>query len=341
MFSRNLFRTATRTFTAGRQQAAAQPMRTAAFASAAVATTATAAFMMGNKVEAKECCSKGKVDYDAVRKTIAGLLDNDNYDDGSYGPVLIRLAWHASGTYDIKDGSGGSNGATMRFSPESDHGANAGLHVARGLLEPVKKMYPGISYGDLWTLAGAVAVEEMGGPKIKWCPGRVDKASGNDCPPDGRLPDAAQGAQHLRDVFYKMGMNDQEIVALSGAHTFGRCHTDRSGFWGPWSRAPTTFSNLYFVELFENKWTPKRWNGPDQFEDPTGELMMLPTDLAIVQDPSFRKYAQMYYKDEAKFAQDFSAAFSKLMALGCGGSNSSNSAMLALGTLFVLGQAAK
>lgn len=54
------------------------------------------------------------MDYDAVRKDIADLLDSEEWDDGSYGPVLVRLAWHASGTYDKKTGTGGSNGATMR-----------------------------------------------------------------------------------------------------------------------------------------------------------------------------------------------------------------------------------
>jgi len=72
-----------------------------------------------------------KHDYAAVRKAIEDVLDVENYDDGSYGPVLVRLAWHASGTYDKATGTGGSNGATMRFAPESEHGANAGLAVAR------------------------------------------------------------------------------------------------------------------------------------------------------------------------------------------------------------------
>lgn len=268
--------------------------------------------------------ASSEVDYKAVRKTIADILDNENYDDGSFGPVFVRLAWHAAGTYDIKDGSGGSNGATMRFSPEADHGANAGLHIARNILEPVKKQFPGLTYADLWTLAGVVAVEEMGGPTIPWAPGRTDATSGASCPPDGRLPDASQGAQHLRDIFYKMGMNDQEIVTLSGAHTLGRCHTDRSGFWGPWTRAPTTFSNLFFQELMNNKWTPKRWKGPRQFEDPTGELMMLPTDMALMEDPVFRKQVEIYAKDEDKFNKDFAKAFSKLLALGVPGQESSS-----------------
>lgn len=66
-------------------------------------------------------------------------MEKDDYDDGSYGPVLVRLAWHASGTYDAATGTGGSNGATMRFAPEGDHGANAGLKHARDFLEPVKR----------------------------------------------------------------------------------------------------------------------------------------------------------------------------------------------------------
>ncbi len=74
--------------------------------------------------------------YDAVAKA---LWEKDDYDDGSYGPVLLRLAWHASGTYDAATGTGGSNGATMRFAPESDHGANAGLKAARDFLEPIKR----------------------------------------------------------------------------------------------------------------------------------------------------------------------------------------------------------
>lgn len=81
-------------------------------------------------------------DYQKVYDKIAALLvEHDNYDDGSYGPVLVRLAWHASGTYDAMTNTGGSNGATMRFPPEGDHGANAGLHAARDFLEPVKSEF--------------------------------------------------------------------------------------------------------------------------------------------------------------------------------------------------------
>ncbi|OAA67284.1 peroxidase [Niveomyces insectorum RCEF 264] len=78
-------------------------------------------------------------DYQAVYNEIAKQIqEQDEYDDGSYAPILLRLSWHASGTYDKETNTGGSNGATMRFSPESDHGANAGLINARNFLEPIK-----------------------------------------------------------------------------------------------------------------------------------------------------------------------------------------------------------
>ena len=105
------------------------------------------------------------------------------------GPTLVRLAWHASGTYDKATNTGGSEGATMRFAPEAEFGANAGLGLARTALEPIKKAYPEMSYADLWTLAGCVAIQYMGGPAIGWRSGRVDKPDGSFCPPDGRLPD--------------------------------------------------------------------------------------------------------------------------------------------------------
>ena len=92
-----------------------------------------------------------------------------------------------------------SNYATTRFDPESKHGANNGLNIARDLLEPIKQEFPWISYGDLWTLSGVAAVQELGGPKIPWRPGRVDGVAAQ-CTPDGRLPDASQGSDHVRNV---------------------------------------------------------------------------------------------------------------------------------------------
>jgi cytochrome c peroxidase len=98
----------------------------------------------------KDAASPQQVDYQKVYNAIADILEDENYDDGSYGPVLVRLAWHASGTYDKESGNGGSNGATMRFAPEANHGANAGLEHARNRLEIVKKKFPEITYSDLW-----------------------------------------------------------------------------------------------------------------------------------------------------------------------------------------------
>jgi len=82
------------------------------------------------------------VDYAAVRRDIASILPKKEWDDGSLAPVFVRLAWHASGTYDKTSNHGGSEGGTMRFEPESTDGANAGLEKARAFLEPIKKKTP-------------------------------------------------------------------------------------------------------------------------------------------------------------------------------------------------------
>ena len=275
------------------------------------------------------------VDYDSIRGEIADVLDNDAHDDGSLGPVFVRLAWHASGTYCKVTNTGGSYGATMRFSPEAFHGANAGLSIARNQLERIKRAHPEISYGDLWTLAAVVAIEEMGGPVVPWRSGRKDATAKvrPEATPGDRLPDAAQGAGHVRDVFYRMGFNDREIVALVGAHCLGRCHTDRSGYSGPWTRAPTAFTNMYFTELVNNTWTKKQWDGPMQYEDPTGELMMLPADMALLTDPKFSVIVKEYAADEEVFFQDFAQAFGKLLELGCPnlGDSSSDSTLMYAG----------
>ncbi|KAJ9071724.1 heme peroxidase [Entomophthora muscae] len=256
------------------------------------------------------------LDYQRVYNEIAKLLEDEDYDDGSYGPILVRLAWHASGTFDRASGNGGSGGATMRYQ-EANHGANAGLQVARNLLEPIKKKFPDITYADLWTLAGVVAIQEMGGPTILWRPGRSDDKPESDRPPEGRLPDASKDENHIRQVFTRMGFNDQEAVALIGAHALGRCHPDRSGFEGPWTFSPIVFTNDYFVKLLEEKWVPRKWSGPHQFADEGSKsLMMLPTDMALIKDATYKKFVELYAKDAAKFSSDFAAAFAKLLELG-------------------------
>ena len=102
--------------------------------------------------------------------------------------------------------------------------------VVQGRLELIGTCCTGLSYSDLWILAGYTAIEEMGGPTIEFMGGRSDAVSESACPPEGRLPNAQAGdapadteetaeatAAHVRAIFYRMGFNDQEIVALLGA----------------------------------------------------------------------------------------------------------------------------
>ncbi|KAL1566641.1 L-ascorbate peroxidase 3 [Salvia divinorum] len=212
-------------------------------------------------------------------------------------PIMLRLAWHDAGTYDAKTETGGPN-ASIRNQAELSHAANAGLNIAIQLCEEIKARNPRISYADLYQLAGVVAVEVTGGPTIEFVPGRKDSMAS---PEEGRLPDAKQGASHLRNVFNRMGLSDQDIVALSGGHTLGRAHRERSGFEGPWTQDPLKFDNSYFVELLKG--------------DSKG-LLKLPTDKVLVEDPEFRKYVIMYAEDEEAFFRDYAASHKRLSELG-------------------------
>jgi len=206
----------------------------------------------------------------------------------------------------------------MRYEAEGGDPANAGLQHARVFLEPVKEKHSWCTYSDLWTLGGVVAIEEMGGPTIPWKGGRTDFVDDSKVPPRGRLPDASQAAEHIRFIFYRMGFNDQEIVALSGAHNLGRCHSDRSGFEGAWVMNPTRFSNMYYRMLKNLEWKEKKWTGPRQFSNESlgEELMMLPTDMALIEDDAFRPWVEKYAEDKDLFYDDFSKVFAKLIELG-------------------------
>lgn len=278
------------------------------------------------------------VDYETVRRDITAAMYNPEWaDEGFLGPLFLRLAWHSSGTYSKKNESGGSNGATMRFSPEKDDPDNAGLEWARHFLEPIKKMHPVISYADLWTLAGVVAVETMGGNKVSWNPGRADK-NDEECglyrtdskfedsftknfivPEPGLLPMASGNYGHVRAVFQRMGFTDQETVALIGSHCVGKCHYKRSGYEGQWTETPTIFCNSYFKSLLERDWKLSTINGIQQHRDPNdeeGKLLMLTTDLALLKDAKYRAFVEMYANDNDLWMKDFSDAFAKLLELG-------------------------
>lgn len=114
------------------------------------------------------------------------------------------------------------------------------------------------------------------------------------------------------------GFNDQEIVALTGAHVLGRCHLDRSGFDGPWQEAPTFFSNEYFKAITSREWVKRDLpNGSWQWVDKANrEVMMLPIEIAMLEDKELKPYFELYAKDMGRFYDDFAAAFKKLIELG-------------------------
>ena len=213
------------------------------------------------------------LDYEGLKKDLAFLMtDSQEWwpaDFGNYGPLFIRLAWHAAGTYRTYDGRGGGGRGQQRFAPLNSWPDNANLDRARRLLWPVKQKYgKKISWADLLILSGNVALETMGFKTFGFAGGRPDtwepdhdvdfgaeatwmgtdkRYSGerelqqnlaattmgliyvNPEGPEG-VPDALKSAHDIRVTFGRMAMNDVETVALvAGGHTFGKTHGAAAG----------------------------------------------------------------------------------------------------------------
>ena len=249
-------------------------------------------------------------------------------DYGNYGPLFIRMAWHSAGTYRTGDGRGGSREGQQRFAPINSWPDNGNLDKSRRLLWPIKQKYGNkISWADLMVLAGNVALETMGFPTVGFSAGRTDvwepasnvywgpeskflddkRYSGdrnlenplaavqmgliyvNPEGPNG-VPDPIAAAKDIRETFGRMGMNDEETVALiAGGHTFGKTHgagpashvgpepeaasIEEQGFgWTStyksgkgadaitsgleviWTSTPTKWGHGYFKALFGEEW---------------------------------------------------------------------------------------
>ena len=208
-----------------------------------------------------------KLDLDALKKDIEAVMTTSRdwwpADYGHYGPLFIRMSWHAAGTYRIEDGRGGGGSGSQRFAPLNSWPDNASLDKARRLLWPIKQKYGRkLSWADLMIFAGNCALESMGfktfgfafgrediwepesdinwGSEIEWLGAerysgdrQLQKPFGavqmgliyvNPEGPDGK-PDPLAAAKDIRETFGRMAMNDEETVALiAGGHTFGKAH---------------------------------------------------------------------------------------------------------------------
>ncbi|MCC6624964.1 MAG: catalase/peroxidase HPI [Deltaproteobacteria bacterium] len=304
-------------------------------------------------------------------------------DFGNYGPLFSRMAWHSAGTYRVHDGRGGSDGGQMRFEPLNSWPDNANLDKARRLVWPVKQKYGrSISWADLMVLTGNVALEQMGFKTIGFAGGREDDWQAdmtywgsedkmlddkrykgdrelekplaavqmgliyvNPEGPNGN-PDPVAAARDIRETFGRMGMNDEETVALiAGGHTFGKAHgahdpskctgkepagagvdaqglgwhnrcgsgkgvdTVTSGLEGAWTAAPTAWTNMFFSNLFGFEWEKtKSPAGATQWKPKDGAAATLVPDA---HDPA-KRHAPMMLTTDLSLREDSAyAAISK------------------------------
>ncbi len=285
-----------------------------------------------------------------IREVLTQSQDWWPADYGHYGGLFIRMAWHSAGTYRTGDGRGGSRAGQQRFAPLNSWPDNVNLDKARRLLWPIKQKYGNkISWADLMILTGNVALESMGFKTYGFAGGREDvyepnmdvywgaeekwladkeRYSGernlenplaavqmgliyvNPEGPQGN-PDPVLAAKDIRETFGRMGMNDEETVALiAGGHTLGKTHgagpathvgkepeaadiseqglgwkssyksgkgadAITSGLEVIWTSTPTRWSHLFFANLFENEWElVKSPAGAHQWEAKDPKMMV-------------------------------------------------------------------
>ncbi len=292
-------------------------------------------------------------------------------DYGHYGPFFIRMAWHSAGTYRTIDGRGGADGGLQRFAPLNSWPDNANLEKATRLLWPIKQKYGRkISWADLLVLAGDVAMESMGFKTLGFAGGRIDawEAAEVNWGPEGEWlaadrrnekgelhhpfgatqmgliyvnpqgpggkPDPQAAAHAIREAFGRMGMNDEETVALiAGGHTFGKAHgaadpgkyvgvepeggdieaqgfgwknkygagnrsdTITSGLEGAWTSRPAAWTHEFLKNLYGFEW--------EQTRSPGGAIQWRPAGGAAsdlvpdAHDPSKRHAPMMLTTDLA------------------------------------------
>ena len=284
-----------------------------------------------------------------IREVLTESQDWWPADYGNYGGLFIRMAWHSAGTYRTGDGRGGSRSGQQRFAPLNSWPDNVNLDKARRLIWPIKQKYGDkISWADLMILTGNVSLESMGfktfgfaggredvyepnmdvywGKETKWLDDKRYKGERelenplaavqmgliyvNPEGPNGN-PDPVLAAVDIRETFARMGMNDEETVALiAGGHTLGKTHgagpashvgaepeaadIEEQGFgWKStyksgkgadaissglevvWTSTPTKWSHLFFFNLFENEWElTKSPAGAHQWEAKDPKMMV-------------------------------------------------------------------
>ncbi|KAJ3061550.1 heme peroxidase [Podochytrium sp. JEL0797] len=226
------------------------------------------------------------------------------------GPQLVRLAFHDS----IQPG--GMRGMWRVGSAAGNTDANFVDSLLTGVPAGA------ISFSDALAYSAAVSLSAANthNAAVKFRPGRRDAMQAGNI----TLPIATWDSASLRTFWTNLGFtSDQDVVALMGAHSFGNCHPQVSGYSGPWTSTPLTLTNEFFRLLSPNKNGVSTFNNVTitfngtsnwQWEDDTGKVM-LPVDMSLAQDSQYQQWVNLYASDEPTFVNDFVRVYAKLLEL--------------------------
>jgi len=267
-------------------------------------------------------------DFDSVRLRIIDALTTEQPEvlpmvDGSYGPEFVRLAWRCASTFRASDYQGGCNGARIRMSPQKDWPVNKGLDKVVDLLMNIKLEFgKSLSWSDLIVLAGTVALEEAGAPKMtsNFCGGRTD-ANVNE--PDH----VSKKLEYMNREFYVesrmnatvddlqqytllLGLDPTEFTALAGARALGTLPTGSNGKSRQRTMTPTQLGTGYFESLVKENWVVT--SDGEAYEGENG-LTILRDDILLLAAPEFLAVVQNFAGDQELYLNSLSSAWTKMM----------------------------
>lgn len=248
-------------------------------------------------------------------------MTSDYFGYKSYnGALFVNLAFQCASTFRATDFLGGCNGATIRFSPESEFAGNEGTGEVIAVLESIANKYEGLSISDTIVLAGNIALESAGSAELNFCQGRTDAVPTDELPreletlaPRTYVPDPIVS---VRDNEQVMGLDAYDTVALAG-RLRSPTQQRRLGYKGSYGSDPSKLSNEFYRLLISEDWVPVEEGAEvgltTEYRAEGQDIFITGADLVLTMDDEYRKIVTEFAEDEQKFLEQFSLSWTKIM----------------------------